>query len=387
VGVELADIFRRHGSEYREKYGGRMPLSHRQVMRAIEQCRTEALGGHIYSCPDCGEVLYRYHSCRNRHCPKCQNERTQQWLEKQKDLRLPVPYFLLTFTLPEGLRAVARSNQKLIYHLLFRTSAGAAQQLARDPRFVGGQIGMMGVLHTWGRNLSYHPHVHYLVPAGGLAEDGQTWLPAGKNFLMPVKALSKIFRAKFREALRKFTCFDTVPMAAWQKDWVVHSQPVGTGEGALKYLAPYIFRVAISNNRILKLDEGKVTFRYKDTATRKTRLCTLTAEEFLRRFLQHVLPKGFVKVRYYGLFSPGKRKQLAALLRQIASTQNDPSTSHEDDDRNQQTAAESSQSPVLCPACGSPMQLLQIIRPNGRCPPLATHYLGISPLLFSPGPC
>jgi hypothetical protein len=162
---------------------------------------------------------------------------------------------------------------------------------------------MIGVLHTWGRNLSYHPHMHYLVPAGGLGNDGQTWLPARKNFLLPVKALSKLFRAKFRDALKKHPCFGEVPTAVWCKDWVVHSQAVGNGEGVLKYLAPYIFRVAISNSRILKLANGKVTFRYQDSDTGRTRLCTLKAEEFIRRFLQHVLPKGFVKVRYYGFFS------------------------------------------------------------------------------------
>jgi hypothetical protein len=200
--VELAEIFRRYGPQYRAKFADKMLSSHRQAMRTIEQCRTPALGGHVYVCEACGETQYQYHSCRNRHCPKCQNDKAQRWLEQQQDLLLPVPYFLLTFTLPGELRGVARSHQKRIYDLLFRTSAAAVQHLARDPRFVGGQVDMVGVLHTWGRNLSYHPHVHYLVPAGGLAADG-AWLPARKNFLLPVKALSRIFRAKFRDALRR----------------------------------------------------------------------------------------------------------------------------------------------------------------------------------------
>ncbi|GAH80399.1 unnamed protein product, partial [marine sediment metagenome] len=170
--VELADIFRQHGSAYRQKYGDRILPGHHQAVRAIEQCRTEALGGHIYHCPDCDETYYSYHSCRNRHCPKCQNDAAQQWLQKQQDLLLPVPYFLLTFTLPDGLRKVARSHQKLFYNLLFRVSAAATQKLAQDPRFIGGQVGMTGVLHTWGRTLVYHPHVHYLVPAGGVDKDG-----------------------------------------------------------------------------------------------------------------------------------------------------------------------------------------------------------------------
>ena len=174
--VELATIFRQHGPAYRQKHAERMLPSHHQAMRAIERCRTEALGGHVFQCPDCGEVQYSYHSCRNRHCPKCQQGAAQQWLEKQKDLLLPTPYFMLTFTLPEGLRRVARRHQKLFYNLLFRTSAAATQKLAQDPRFIGGQVGMVGVLHTWGRTLTYHPHVHFLVPAGGV---GSTKMATG----------------------------------------------------------------------------------------------------------------------------------------------------------------------------------------------------------------
>jgi hypothetical protein len=195
VGLELADIFRRYGPAYRARFAHAMPLSHTQVMRAIEQCRTPTLGGHVYTCPDCGETQYLYHSCRNRHCPKCQHENAQRWLERQFNLQLPVPYFMLTFTLPGELRPFARSHPKLVYDVLFRASAEAAQHLARDPRFVGGQIGLVGVLHTWARDLSYHPHVHYLVPAGGLADDGQTWRPSRPDFLVPVKALSQLFRA------------------------------------------------------------------------------------------------------------------------------------------------------------------------------------------------
>ena len=216
--IEVAEIFRRYGPGYREKYGDRMPYSHLRVMWAIEHCRTEALGGHVYHCQACDENRYCYHSCRNRHCPKCQNEKGQLRLEKQGDLLLPVPYFMLTFTLPAELKKLARHHQKLFYNLLFRASAAATQKLALDPRFVGGKIGMVGVLHTWGRNLSYHPHVHYLVPAGALADDGKSWLPARTDFLMPVKALSKLFRAKFRDALRKTECFDDVPVSVWGQD-------------------------------------------------------------------------------------------------------------------------------------------------------------------------
>ena len=182
--LELAEVFRRYGESYRQKYSSHMPSTHLKAMRAIEQCRTEALGGQIYRCPDCAHEQYAYHSCRNRHCPKCQNENAQRWLENQQDLLLPVPYFMLTFTIPAGFNEVARSHQSLIYDLLFKTSAAATQKLAQDPRFIGGQIGMVGVLQTWGRNLAYHPHIHYLVPAGGLAKDGKTWLTARQDFLL-----------------------------------------------------------------------------------------------------------------------------------------------------------------------------------------------------------
>lgn len=362
--VELADIFRQHGSAYRQKYGDRMLPSHNQAMRAIEQCRTEALGGHVYHCPDCDESQYSYHSCRNRHCPKCQNDAAQQWFQKQQDLLLPVPYFLLTFTLPDGLRKVARNHQKLFYNLLFRVSAAATQKLAQDPRFIGGQVGMIGVLHTWGRTLVYHPHVHYLVPAGGLDKDGN-WRPARKTFLLPVKALSKIFRAKFRQSLRKSPCFkDIILSAVWKQDWVVHCQAAGNGLSALKYLTPYIFRVAISNNRIVKITNQQVAFRYKATDTGKIKTCTLSVEEFIRRFLQHVLPRGFVKVRYYGFFSPGLRARLAGLHEQLGRSQLDePALDREPQASDQQADF------VLCPTCGQVMQKQKIIPPNERKPP------------------
>jgi len=223
--------------------------------------------------------------------------------------------FVVTFTLPEGLRNIARSNQKLIYDLLFQSSAAALQQLAAEPRFVGGQIGLVGVLQTWTRDLAYHPHVHYLVPGGGLSADGQSWRRARNAFFVHVKPLSRLFRGKFRAALRQTDLFDHVSAQVWQQEWVVHCQPVGTGEAALKYLAPYIFRVALSNRRILKLEDGQVTFRYRETGSRRWKNCTVPAEEFIRRFLQHVLPKGFQKVRYYGLFSSGQRPRLAQARR------------------------------------------------------------------------
>jgi hypothetical protein len=225
---------------------------------------------------------------------------------------------MLTFTLPAPLRLVARSHQAPLYDLLFRTSASATQHLAADPRFIGGQLGLVGVLHTWGRTLTYHPHVHYLIPAGGLADDGQTWRPARDDFLVPVKALSGIFRARFRDALRSTELFDLVPATVWEQDWVVHCKAVGNGETAFKYLAPYIFRVAISNSRLLKIENEQVTFRYRASDSGQTKLCTLAVEEFIHRFLQHVLPKGFVKVRYYGFLSVSQRARLTTLRQQLA---------------------------------------------------------------------
>lgn len=361
--VELAEIFHRYGPAYREKYGERMPWYHRQVMQAIEQCRTEVLGGRVYHCNVCDESLYSYHSCKNRHCPKCQNDTANQWLAQQQALLLPVPHFMVTFTLPDALRAVARRHQKFIYNLLFRTSAAALQELARDQRFVGGQLGMLGVLHTWGRNLAYHPHLHYLVPGGGLAPDGQSWLPSRHNILVHVKPLSILFRAKFRDALKKTGLFDLVPAETWTQPWVVHSKPVGTGCNALKYLAPYIFRVAISNNRILKLENDRVIFRYKDTATGKTKYCSLAAEEFIRRFLQHVLPKGFVKVRYYGLFAPGQRARLNQARQFLAETESLPQLDTPKSDPPLPSPT------IRCPKCRQAMRVIDTIRPQPRQPP------------------
>jgi putative transposase/transposase-like zinc-binding protein len=369
MGVELADIFRRYGNSYRQKYATHMPSNHLKAMRAIERCRTEALGGQVYRCPDCEQVQYSYHSCRNRHGPKCQTENAQRWLEQQQDLLLPVPYFLLTFTVPAGLNAIIRHQQSCLYDLLFKTSAAATQQLAQDPRFLGGRIGMVGVLHTWGRNLAYHPHLHYLVPAGALAADGITWVDARQNFLLPVRALSRLFRGKLQEALRGAACYSQIPAKVWQQEWVVHCEAVGSGWGALKYLAPYIFRVAISNNRILKLEHDRVTFRYRATETGAERLCTLGAEDFIHRFLQHVLPKGFVKVRYYGLFSPGWRKTLTALRQQL----NNQSATLPTPVENREGQAPSSKidSPAAshrCPVCGRPMQPGPLLRPSGLSP-------------------
>lgn len=359
MALELAEVFRRYGPAYRQKYASRMPATHLKAMRAVEQCRTQALGGQVYRCPNCEQLQYSYHSCRNRHCPKCQNENAQSWLERQQDLLLPVPYFLLTFTLPAAFNEVARSHQRLLYDLLFKTSAAATQQLAQEPRWLGGQVGMVGVLHTWGRNLAYHPHIHYLVPGGGLSTDGQSWLPARHNFLLPVRALSRVFRGKLHQALRGTHCYALIPAKVWQQDWVVHCEEVGSGLNALKYLAPYIFRVALSNNRLLKLENDRVTFRYRATETGTEKRCTLTAEEFIHRFLQHVLPKGFVKVRYYGFFSATRRARLASLRQHLSQfTASSPSA-----ETQPETNPTQAHPKFVCPHCGQLMLLQRTLFP------------------------
>jgi hypothetical protein len=356
--LEVADIFRLHGPAYREKFGDRMLPSHRRAMQDIETCRTESLGGQLYFCAQCDQQRYSYHSCKNRHCPKCQNDQANDWLQEQKDLLLPTHHFLVTFTLPAELRPLARSHQQTIYNLLFRASAAALQSLAQDSRFVGARLGMVGVLHTWTRQLLYHPHVHYLVTGGGLTADGR-WRSSRKDFLVPVKALSPIFRAKFRDQLKKTELFAAVNPRLWRKDWVVHSEAVGSGQQAFQYLAPYIFRVALSNNRLRHLHDGQVTFAFKESATDQLKHCTVTAEEFIRRFLQHVLPNRFIKVRYYGLLSPAHR-QLLLKARQLL-----PSTSK------LMTVAVKPTKPLAtpaCPQCRGPLTLLSPLAPRARPP-------------------
>ncbi len=356
--LELAEIFRLHGPQYREQFGKRMLPSQLRAMQDIEQCRTAALGGQLYFCNQCQEQRYSYRSCKNRHCPKCGNEQANRWLAEQQHLLLPVPHFLVTFTLPAELRTVARSNQKLLYNLLFRASSAALIKLAHDPRFVGGVIGMVGVLHTWTRDLRYHPHIHFIVTGGGLSADGR-WLSSRPDFLLPVKALSPIFRAKFRDQLKKSALFAQVDQLAWKKKWVVHSLPVGSGAAAFKYLAPYIFRVALSNHRLCSLHHGQVTFSFKDSATDQLKHCTITAHEFIRRFLQHVLPNRFIKVRYFGLLSPAHRHLLlkARQLLPVDTCKLRPQVLNTPRPR-----------PVLCcPHCHAPLTLLVPIA-KGRPP-------------------
>jgi len=346
------------------KYGPRMLPSQKRAIADIILCRTPPLGGTTYFCEPCEEYRYSYHSCKNRSCPKCGNDDATRWLAAQNALLLPVPYFLVTTTLPKELRPVARRNQKLIYGLLLRTTAEAIQKLARDPEWVGGEIGLLGVPQTWKRDMGYHVHTHFIVPGGGVSEDGKRWLPAQRDYLMPEKAVAKILRAKFRDALKRHPeLFKQVPQKVWRTDWVVNIKSVGSGKKALEYLSRYIFRVAISNQRISRFKDGKVTFTYKD-ANGKWHSTTLDTEKFISRFLQHVLPYRFVKVRYYGFLSPRRRELLKHIkeLFGLFTGEVEQSTSG--------CCLASEVRVRRCPKCGGQMVFVQEIKPERwRAPP------------------
>lgn len=321
---EVADIFRRYGGDYLETFGPGVLPSHRRALQDILCCRTPVLGGHVYRCDHCGREHYVYHSCRNRSCPQCHGAATAAWLAHRRKELLPVEYFHLVFTLPAALRDFVRRHQKTLYGVLMKAAAQALKKLAADPKYVGGQIGVLAVLHTWSCTLTYHPHVHCLVPGGGVTAQ-QDWRPAHKGYLVPVKALSRIFRGLFLDMAAGQLPGVTVPNAAWDQPWVVYCKPSVQGaEKTLDYLGRYVHRVAVSNRRILSIEDGKVCFRYQNSRTREWKTMTLPAQEFIRRFLQHVLPKGVHKVRYYGLWAPANRKRLRRV--QIALLADRPPT-------------------------------------------------------------
>jgi len=317
--LEVAEIIRLHGEAYLRQYGSSLSSVQKRALRDISACRTPQLGGHVYQCGHCQEKVFSYHSCRNRSCPKCHQSQTQRWIEKQRG-RLPAcSYFLVTFTLPAELRPLARTHPKKIYSLLMKAAADALQKLAADPQFLGARLGILAVLHTWTRAMLFHPHVHILVTAGGLAPGGQTWVsPKHAKFLVPDRALSIIFRAKFCAGLKRAGLLSNAPILVWKKNWVVHSQHAGRGDKVLDYLGRYIFRIAMSNSRLESIDNGMVRFRYRDNRSQEIRRVTLPGIEFIARFLQHVLPRGAVKVRHYGIFSPSSKSVLAR-ARQLLS--------------------------------------------------------------------
>jgi hypothetical protein len=377
--VELAEIFRRAGAAYRQAFEDRMPPSHLRAMADITHCRTPALGGSLYACDDCGSLDYAYHSCRNRHCPKCQSDRAQDWLERLRTRLLPCDHYLLTFTLPAELRPLARSHQRVVYAALLREAAAAAQTLADDPRWVGGRLAILAALHTWNRSAAFHPHAHLLVSAGGLSPDGSAWVkPAHPKFLFPGYVLSQIFRAKFRDALATAGLLHHLDPTVWERPWTVHIQQIGNGQHAALYLSRYVYRVALTNDRIERFEQGRVTFRYTDARSGAIRRMTLPVLDFIARFLQHVLPRGFAKIRYYGLLSPASRPALERARHLLESVE--PPVSRPEAARAELAPAEgtadapTTSAPRLCPVCkGGHLRLIGTLHkpraPLPRAPP------------------
>jgi hypothetical protein len=335
--LEVADVVRQYGAAYLARYGHRTSTEQQRVLRAIALCRTAVLGGHTTQCDHCGHSESSYNSCRNRHCPKCQGMAQAAWLAARERELLEVPYFHVVFTLPDTLHALALQNPRPLYTLLFQTVADTLLTIARDPVHLGADIGFLAILHTWGQQLHSHPHIHCVVPGGGLAPDGTHWIACRQHFFVPVRVLSRLFRRRFLEGLGKASTRDTLTFAGrcqaladpqtWQRflqglrrqEWVVYAKrPFGEPQWVLKYLARYTHRVAIANRRLLALEDGRVTFRWKDYAHgHRQRLMTLDAVEFIRRFLLHVLPRGFQRLRHYGFLANSVRQGKLALCRQL----------------------------------------------------------------------
>jgi len=351
----VTDVFTRYRDDYLRQFGPGMLPSHRRAMNAIIACRTQALGGSLYRCPSCERKHYSYHSCGNRHCPQCGNDAAQKWAQV-RSARIPkMPCFLMTFTVPHQINGLIRSHQNHLYRLLFRAGSEALKLLCKDPRHLGAQPGMLTVLHTWGRDTGYHPHVHFLVPAGGIDARGK-WVPTRyRDFLVPVKALSPIFRAKFRDGIKELGLFELVPAEVWPKKWVVHCEPAGQGPELIHYLARYIRRVALTNHAIIGVKDDRVTFRYQPVGTKIWKTMTLPALVFMARFLQHVLPRGFAKVRYYGFLHPRCTAKLEAIRKQLGLPPPVP-------------VADEPLPPMLCPHCQAPLLLLQNLH-HLRAPP------------------
>jgi hypothetical protein len=334
-GPEVADIFRQHGPAYRQSH--RLPRNHWRVMRAIEVCRTATLGGHKDQCDQCGHLEISYNSCRNRHCPKCQTLRKEQWIEARGEDLLPIEYFHVVFTIPSELNPLVLMNQKVLYDLLFRSAAETLAELAQTPKHLGATVGVVGILHTWGQNLMGHPHLHCIVTGGGLSPDGNRWVSSRKGFFLPVKVLSALFRGKFLDLLNNLfkkggllfpdrlgllknpKNFEAFKRPLYRKKWVVYCKPPFDGpKGVLQYLGRYTHRIAISNNRILTLRDGQVSFLWRDYADHNhQKTMTLQTDEFIRRFLLHVLPARFVRIRHFGLLANRNRKDNIALCRKI----------------------------------------------------------------------
>jgi len=370
--LEVADIFRAHGSAWRQAQHGHLSLGQLKVMSAIEQCRSAALGGHVLRCDACAQIAISYNSCRNRHCPKCQARAARQWLEARQADLLPLDYYHVVFTLPAPISAIAYYNKAVIYDLLFELAAETLRTIAGDPKHLGAQIGVTLVLHTWGSALTHHPHVHGIVPGGGLAPDSARWVACKPGFFLPVRVLSRLFRRRFVEELAtahhtgRIQFFgeyvglrDPQAFAQWlaplrDVEWVVYAKRPFAGPAAvLSYLSRYTHRVAISNQRLLALDQRDVTFRWKDyRAKGRTRYKTMTldAHEFMRRFLLHVLPSGFHRIRHYGLFANAGRRENLARARELLHVV-PTATPH--------PTAANLQPTFVCPHCGAAMIIVE----------------------------
>lgn len=354
--TSIHEIFTTFGPEYLQRYTTKMPTTHRKVIDAIMTWRTEACGIALYQCDGCAELSQLYRSCGNRHCPTCQHNKTQQWLEKQIERQLPGHHFLITFTVPEPLRILMRQNQRVSYSALFKASSDAIKKLALDPKHIGADLpGFFGVLHTWGRTLQYHPHIHYVVAGGALCSSNGSWHPSRIDFFLPVKALSVIFRAKFRDLMEQAKLLDRIPPDVWQIAWNVNCQAVFSSEASLKYLAPYVFKVAISNSRILSVQDRTVLIRYRKSHSERPRILPLDVMEFIRRFLQHVLPTGFMKIRYYGLMNPNCAVSLDRIRGLIEISYGFTVTLPKSDVEPRR--------PNTCPSCGGVLKLRSVLPP------------------------
>jgi Putative transposase/Transposase zinc-binding domain len=391
--LEVADVFHHHGAAWRKANAGHLSLGQLKVMSAVEQCRSAALGGHVERCQDCGLSRIAYNSCRNRHCPKCQGAAARDWLAAREADLLPVGYFHLVFTLPAEIAPIAYQNKAVVYDLLFRATAETLLTIAADPKHLGARIGFTAVLHSWGSAMTHHPHVHIIVPGGGISLDGTRWVPCRSGFLLPVRVLSRLFRRLFLagladahtagrlaffgelDGLRNRSTFAAYLAPLRKKNWFVYAKPPFAGpEAVLAYLARYTHRVAISNSRLVGLDGRGVTFRYKDyrrDGRQRLRTMTLAPDEFIRRFLLHVLPKGFHRIRHYGLLASAGCKSSIARARELIATAT-PSIktpAEHDDDAGSTGPGADHRAP--CPCCGGRMIVVETFNRDGapRGPP------------------
>jgi len=376
--LEVADIFRDHGPAWRQANAGHVSLDQLKVMSAIERCRTAALGGHVARCEDCTHTVIAYNSCRNRHCPKCQGAAAAEWLAAREADLLAVPYFHVVFTLPAAIADIAYQNKAVIYDILFTASAETMTTIAADPKHLGARIGITAVLHTWGSAMTHHPHVHMIVPGGGISLDGTRWVPCRPEFFLPVRVLSRLFRGLFLAKLRaahqagrlKFfgahahlddaRAFKAYLAPLRKAEWVVYAKrPFGGPQAVLAYLSRYTHRVAISNRRLISADHTGVTFQWKDYRIEgpgQHQTMTLSTDEFIRRFLMHVLPRGFHRIRHYGLLASGNRAANIARARELLAV---PACPKQPDTSEAPAADEPPMLPRPCPCCGGRMFIIE----------------------------